>query len=260
MSNDTLGDRIKAYENITRTFLPRRSNVVIRIDGKAFHTYTKGCAKPFDKGLQDDMNATAIALCENIQGAKLAYVQSDEITVVVTDYDTLETNAWFGNNIQKMASISASIATTEFNKLRLLRKLTSFERVCGVTGSTFYDRFSKHLIDSEFAHFDSRIFTVPELSEVANTIIWRVQDATRNSIQMVARSLYSHKELEGKNTTELIELINVKGKPWSEYDSRSRFGGLIQRVDGAWKVVDIPEEHKFNFWNDLINQVCIKTS
>jgi tRNA(His) 5'-end guanylyltransferase len=248
MSNDTLGDRIKAYENITRTFLPRRSNVVIRIDGKAFHTYTKGCDKPFDKGLQEDMNATAIALCENIQGAKLAYVQSDEITIVVTDYDTLETNAWFGNNIQKMVSVSASIATAEFNRIRMLKNHANWNA----------NRQSVYPTDFVMAHFDSRIFTVPELAEVANTIIWRVQDATRNSIQMVARSLYSHKELEGKNTTELIELINAKGKPWSEYDSRSRFGGLIRRVDGVWKVVDIPEEHKFNYWNDLLNEVCVK--
>lgn len=251
MSNDTLGDRIKGYENITRTFLPRRSNVIIRIDGKAFHTYTKGCAKPFDKGLQDDMNATALALCEQIQGAKLAYVQSDEITIVVTDYDTLETDAWFGNNIQKMVSISAAIATTAFNRRRLV----------GYAYNQIGNRIlADELADFEFAQFDSRIFTVPELAEVANAIIWRVQDATRNSIQMVARSLYAHKELEGKNTTQLIDLINAKGKPWSEYDSRSRFGGLIKRVDGEWKVVDIPEEHKFNYWNNLLNEVCIKTS
>ncbi len=256
MSNDTLGDRIKAYENITRTFLPRRSNVIIRIDGKAFHTYTKGCEKPFDKGLQDDMNATAVALCEQIQGAKLAYVQSDEITIVVTDYDTLTTDAWFGNNIQKMVSVSSSIATSSFNKLRLTRYL---RKQSLKYGDNWDVADASNVVNVEWANFDSRIFTVPELAEVANAIIWRVQDATRNSIQMVARSLYSHKDLESKNTPELIDLINSKGKPWSEYDSRSRFGGLIRRVEGEWKVVDIPEEHKFNYWNNLLTEVCTKS-
>lgn len=245
---DTLGDRMKDYENITRYFLPRRSNVIIRLDGKAFHTYTKNCKKPFDTDLQEDMNSTAIKLCENIQGAKLAYVQSDEITIVVTDYDTFETDAWFGNNIQKMSSISASIATAEFNRIRVMRNYANWQA----------NRPSVYPSDFVFANFDSRVFSVPELAEVANNIIWRVQDATRNSIQMVARSHFSHGFLTGKNTSELLSLIESKGQPWEDYNNRSRFGGLVKRVDGEWKVVDIPEEHPFTFWNDLLNEVCVK--
>lgn len=247
---DTLGDRMKDYENITRYFLPRRSNVIIRLDGKAFHTYTKNCKKPFDTDLQEDMNSTAIKLCENIQGAKLAYVQSDEITIVVTDYDTLTTDAWFGNNIQKMSSISASIATAEFNRIRMLRNYSEWNA----------NRQSTYPSDFEMANFDSRVFSVPELSEVANNIIWRVQDATRNSIQMVARSHFSHGFLMGKNTSELISLIESEGQPWEDYSPRSRFGGLIKKVDGKWKSVDIPEKHPFSFWNDLLNEVCVKNT
>ena len=247
---DTLGDRMKEYENITRYFLPRRSNVIIRLDGKAFHTYTRNCKKPFDEQLQTDMDSTAISLCEKIQGAKLAYVQSDEITIVVTDYDTLTTDAWFGNNIQKMSSISASIATAEFNRRRMLRNYSEWSA----------NRQSTYPSDFEMANFDSRVFSVPELAEVANNIIWRVQDATRNSIQMVARSHFSHSYLHGKDTTELLRLIELEGKSWKKYNNRSRFGGLIKKVDGKWKSVDIPEEHPFKFWNDLLNEVCIKTT
>lgn len=109
------------YENRSKTFLTRRTPVIIRIDGKAFHTYTKSLNKPFDEGLIDDMITTTIHLCENIQGAKAGYCQSDEISILVTDYENLETDAWFNYNVQKMTSVSASIATGIFNKLRMIR-------------------------------------------------------------------------------------------------------------------------------------------
>ena len=113
---DSLGDRIKGhYENRFRHHLPRRSYTILRVDGKAFHTYTRGCERPFDFALMEDMDFTAKAMCEQIQGCKLAYVQSDEISLVLTDFDTLQTDAWFDGNIQKMVSISAAIATAEFN-------------------------------------------------------------------------------------------------------------------------------------------------
>jgi tRNA(His) 5'-end guanylyltransferase len=118
---DDLGNRMKEnYENRTRISLPRRSYTVIRIDGKAFHTYTKGLNRPFDRRLIEDMNATAAYLCKNIMGAKLAYVQSDEISIVITDFEDISTQAWFDNNLQKMCSVAASMATSEFNRLRLM--------------------------------------------------------------------------------------------------------------------------------------------
>ena len=119
---DQLGDRMKAfYEDRTRIKLPRRTYTIIRIDGKAFHTYTKGLKRPFDTGLIDDMNWTTEYLCKNIQGVKFGYVQSDEISLVLTDFDTLQTDLWFDGNLQKMASIAASMATARFNQLRMMR-------------------------------------------------------------------------------------------------------------------------------------------
>ena len=119
MSNakDSLGDRMKAYENVSRNYLTRKIPVIIRIDGKSFHTFTRGMEKPFDAILTETMKRTMKYLCENIQGCAFGYTQSDEITLVLTDYDNPTTDAWFGYNIQKMASVSASMATLAFNKI-----------------------------------------------------------------------------------------------------------------------------------------------
>lgn len=107
---DSLGDRMKGYENIARNYLTRRIPTIIRVDGKAFHTFTRGMEKPFDRILMTTMQNTMKYLCENIQGCVFGYTQSDEITLVLTDYATITTDAWFGYNIQKMCSVSASMA------------------------------------------------------------------------------------------------------------------------------------------------------
>jgi tRNA(His) 5'-end guanylyltransferase len=197
---DSLGDRMKEfYENRTRNLLPRRTYTVIRVDGKAFHTYTRGLERPFDAKLIADMDATACYMCENIQGAKLAFVQSDEISIVLTDFDKLGTNAWFDGNIQKMASISASLATAKFNELR----------------------------PNKLALFDSRVFTIPTAVEVENYLIWRQQDTTRNSISSVAQYLYSPRELHGKDTGEMQEMCFQKGINWNDYEPKLKRGRLI---------------------------------
>jgi len=197
---DSLGDRMKEfYENRTRTFLPRRTYTIIRIDGKAFHTYTRGLERPFDWKLVNDMDETAKYLCENIQGAKFAFVQSDEISILLTDFNELTTSAWFDGNVQKMASISASLATAKFNQLR----------------------------PKKLAMFDSRVFTIPTAVEVENYMIWRQQDTVRNSISSVAQSLYSHKELNGKNTNQMQEMCFQKGVNWNDFDPKLKRGRLI---------------------------------
>jgi tRNA(His) guanylyltransferase len=220
---DELGDRMKAYyEDRTRVHLPRRSNVLIRIDGKAFHTYTKGLVRPFDKDLIDDMNATTKFLCENIQGAKIGYVQSDEISILLTDYDKLTTDAWFDYNVQKMVSISASMATSKFNQLRTLRlALKKFRE-----GLNFHD-----VSTFKLAHFDARAFTVPSQEEVINYFIWRQTDATRNSISAVAQSLFSHKELHGKTTDNMQQMIFQKDQNWNDYPVGQKRGRAIVRRD-----------------------------
>jgi len=218
---DTLGDRMKEYyEDRTRNVLPRRTYSIIRIDGKAFHTYTKGLQRPFDDKLMNDMDETAGFLCKNIQGAKFAFVQSDEISILLTDFEELTTDAWFDGNIQKMVSVSSSLATAKFNELR----------------------------SGKLAFFDSRVFTIPSNVEVENYFIWRQQDTTRNSISSVCQSLYSHKQLEGKNTTEQQEMIFQKGTNWNDFAPKYKRGRVIERQlydkDGAtrskWVMVEPP--------------------
>ena len=222
---DPLGDRMKDfYEDRTRYKLARRTNTIIRIDGKAFHTYTKGLKRPFDEGLMEDMNKTTEYLCQNIQGAKFGYVQSDEISILITDYDDISTHAWFDGNLQKMASIAASLATAEFNRLRLIRKMNTTVATAG----SILEQF-KH------AMFDARVFQIPYQEEVINYFIWRQQDATRNSISSVAQSLYSTKELHGKKTNDMQEMIFQKGINWNDFTPREKRGSIIRKVEKTFK-------------------------
>lgn len=218
-----LGERMKHnYENITCNYLPRRTHTVIRLDGKSFHTFTKKLSKPWDSNLLLAMNKTMIYLCENIQGAKIGYTQSDEISIVLTDFDSLETDVWFGGNIQKIVSVSASLATGYFNSLKL------FDNI---------------------AFFDARVFTIPSRSEVINYLIWRQKDAIRNSIQMLAQSLYSHKKLMNKNQEMLLEMCDNLGKKWDDVaeDKNGRIYILKQEDQiKKWKFYSsIP-----NFWEN----------
>lgn len=241
---DTLGDRIKRlYEKVTRYFLPGRTYTIIRVDGKAFHTYTKGLFRPFDAGLIEDMDNTAKYLCEHIQGAKFAFVQSDEISILLTDFDTITTQGWFEGNLQKMCSVSASFATAIFNQLRLQRYFYENER--GKGNKNITEHFEKGVDVNEFqiavgdivnyfpigkdklAHFDSRVFQIHDKVEVENYFIWRGQDCTRNSIASVAQSLYSSKELNGKGGNEQQEMIFQKGQNWNDLSPELKRGRLI---------------------------------
>ena len=215
MSNrkDSLGDRMKEnYENRAKTYLVRRMPVIIRLDGKAFHTFTKGFDKPYDEVFHWAMNETLRFLCENIQGCKFGYTQSDEITLLLTDYDTLTTDAWFDNAVQKMCSVSASMATLAFNQ-RLHTAAYRHEITVWHKGSdTPVDEKQKRLHDAYVkaycngAMFDSRCFNIPE-DEVVNCFIWRQQDATRNAIQMLGQCNFSHKELNGKSCNAIQDML-----------------------------------------------------
>jgi len=228
---DALGERMKEYENVSRFYIPRRSYTIIRVDGRAFHTYTRNLESPFDLGLIEDMNATAAYLCENIMGAKLAYVQSDEISILLTDFDNIRTQAWFENNIQKMVSVAASIATSKFNQLRLMRRLASAQRF---VRDVAFKLIEKDILEFKLAEFDARAFQIPQKVEVENYFILRQQDATRNSISSVAQSLYSHKELHGASSDAKQELIFQKGINWNDYPSRMKRGGFIEKVGELW--------------------------
>lgn len=202
---DNLGDRMKEnYENRTRNFLPRRTNTIIRLDGKAFHTFTRNFKKPFDEHLMNMMDLTALKLCENIQGAVIGYVQSDEISILLQDFEKITTDAWFDGNIQKIVSVSASMATGYFNNY--LRTTTTVQ---------------------DIAFFDSRTFTIAEKEEVINYFLWRQKDAVRNSISMTAQSLYSHKELEGKSSSQKQEMCFQKGVNWNNIGDGKKRGRMI---------------------------------
>ena len=216
---DSLGDRMKGYENVTRTKLVRRMPVIIRIDGKAFHTFTKGFDKPFDSLLMDAMNRTMKYLCENIQGCMLGYTQSDEISLLLVDYQTLTTDSWFDDTVQKMCSISASMATLVFNKAW---KEVVDEWGEKTFGSSWFEGGTNEPIDEllkkkadtycskyDRALFDSRVFNVPK-EDVANYFVWRQQDATRNSIQSAGQACFSHRELMNKTCNMIQDMLFIE--------------------------------------------------
>jgi tRNA(His) 5'-end guanylyltransferase len=224
--NDNLGDRMKDfYEDRTRYKLARRTNTIIRIDGKAFHTYTRGLKRPFDEGLMEDMNKTAEFLCQNIQGAKFGYFQSADISILITDYDDISTHAWFDGNLQKMASIAASLATAKFNQLRTLRRMEEL-----------HDYEIMNVVEeTKLAMFDARVFQIPYQEEVINYFIWRQQDATRNSISSVAQANFSAKELHGKKTNEMQDMLMLeKGINWNDFTPREKRGSVIRKVEKTY--------------------------
>ena len=223
MDRTTLGDRMKNnYENITRYYLTRRMPVIIRLDGRSFHTFTRGFKKPFDDILIKTMQDTMKYLCENIQGCVLGYTQSDEISLVLTDYAELTTDAWFGNNLQKMCSVSASMATVAFNKFFYDNMPAE-----GENSGTYYKAFEKG------AMFDSRVFTIPK-EEVCNYLLWRQQDATRNSIQSVGQANFSQKELHGKSCSDIQDmLMTQKGINWNDYTTTLKRGSCCIKIDDS---------------------------
>jgi len=208
----SLGDRMKSqYEDRTRYLLPRRTYTLLRLDGKAFHTYCRGLSKPYDLEFMQHMDETALHLCENIQNAQIGFVQSDEISILMWDAWTLETDAWFGGNVQKIVSVAASLATQKFNALR----------------------------PGKPAHFDARTWTIPEKTEVYNYFVWRQKDAISNSIQLTAQNLYSPKQLHGVQTEGLLKLIQDKGSDWGSQPKGFCNGRVLMKIKG-WVKLDAP--------------------
>lgn len=231
-NKDTLGDRMKGYESVSKTTLVKRTPVIIRIDGKAFHTFTRGFDKPFDKILVKTMQETTKFLCENIQGCVFGYTQSDEITLVLVDYKTLDSCAWFDNEVQKLCSVSASMATYIFNK-KFREHIEQYE-VNNEKDSSLVEAYSRAL--SRGAMFDSRAFNVP-VDDVTNAVLWRQNDAIRNSIQSLGQHYYSHKQMHGMNTLNIIDNLkadfNVR---WWDLPVHLQRGTAVINVDGKWTI------------------------
>lgn len=217
--NDTIGNRMKLYyEDVFKNRLIRRMPVAIRIDGKAFHTFTRGFEKPFDRVLMDSMQETMKYLCEKIQGCVFGYTQSDDITLILTDYEKLTTSAWFDYEVQKMCSISASMATMSFNRFFAIN----------ANACDHPDVYEKALCNG--AMFDARVFNIPK-EEVCNLIYWRQLDASRNSVSMVGRAYFKHKELMNKSTEMVQEMLYESyGINWNDYSSDEKRGSACYKV------------------------------
>lgn len=215
-----IDDRMKRYEFVSKSYLMRRTPVLIRIDGKAFHTFTKHCDKPYDEDLHEAFNSTMKTLLCEIQGAVLAYGQSDEISILLRDWDTLTTDAWFDYNVQKIVSVSASIATIAFN--------------------CYYFNFSiPSVLTYKFALFDSRAFNIP-IEEVINYFIWRQQDATRNSINSLAQQHFSNNELLNKKCNDTLDMLMNRGVDWNKLHTWKKRGTCVYK-NTKTGIIDIDE-------------------
>jgi len=233
---DAFGKRMKEfYEQVPKIRLVRRMPVMIRIDGKAFHTFTKGFKKPFDDVLIESMQETMKYLCENIQGCVFGYTQSDEITLILIDYKKLTSSAWFDYEVQKMVSVSASMATMIFNKIFCQKYDDLFFESTGRESIEEYEYFKKYEEASKKgAIFDSRCFNVPK-EEVTNFIYWRQLDAIRNSIQMLGQANFSHKELQNKTCNMIQDMLLKKGINWNDLPTvKKRGSACIRDAEGHW--------------------------
>lgn len=210
MKKDCLGDRMKEYEAFGKVKLDKTKPIIIRVDGKAFHTYTKGMEKPFDDNLIDCMECAQSELMKNIQNAVVSYRQSDEISVVVYNTNQYSGEIWFDGNKSKIETVSASIATAAFNKKALEFGLKPTQ---------------------DYALFDSRAFNVPSMPEAVNCILWRMFDWKRNFVSSVAYSIFSHKQLQNKTTEEKINMISESvGINWKDsYSLRKQFGTISSK-------------------------------
>lgn len=216
--------RMKSYEAVEDRTLTARLPVCIRVDGRAFHHWTRGCVKPFDEALHACMNDAATAILRDFHGV-LAYHQSDEITVVLWNEDT-RAEPLFGNRTAKLLSVAASVVTAAFN-------LAAWARMPG----------------RPLAFFDARVFCLPSIEEAANMLLWRERDATRNSLSALAHAHFSHKALHGKNSSDMHEMLHGKGINWAALPDHQKRGAylvprIVKRALTTEERERIPEDHR----------------
>lgn len=220
---DALGERMKSYEDVNRTYLTAGIPKVMRLDGKAFHTLLRNAIKPYDKAVMLSMVEAAARVMKEIGGsARFAYIQSDECSIAINDKLTQESEPWFGNNVQKMVSISAASMSVNFTR-------------------AFNAQRAKAPVADEpegekQAYFDARIFQLPSTGEMHNAILWRQFDASKNSISQYARSFFSHKELQNKNGSEMQDMMMLqKNFNWNDAPTWTKRGVLLYRIDRLHK-------------------------
>lgn len=247
MDKSGLAARAKQYQKEYDYRLPKKSYTILQLDGRAFHTFTKGMEEPFDDRLIESMNAVAIAVLTEVSNAKFAYVQSDEINILVTDFDTETTQAYFSNRIQKVTSISSSVASATMSRLYPEKNL---------------------------ALFDARFFAVPDKHAAEEFFLWRQVDAIKNSIQSVGQSVFTEKELFQKKGTDIKEMLKEAGIPWEAFSLEKRQGRIVKKeeqeavisyvhkrtlkthtvnaITSSWVASEAPSFSETNFLEELI--------
>ena len=240
MTNDNLGDRMKEfYENIPKTKLMRRCPVIVRLDMKSGHSFTRGFHRPFDKIFGDTMTRTMEYLCKNVQGCVFGYKESDEISLVLTDYKKFSSDAFFDYEVMKVCSITASMATMAFNRYFdeafedwiIANRMEP--RGYGWNDDELVKRFKAYdAAQEKGAMFDARCFNIPK-EEVVNCIYWRQLDAARNSVQMAARAKFSHSKCDHKSQSQLQEMLfHEHGINWNNYETQWKRGVCWTREKG----------------------------
>ena len=261
--NDELGKRMKEnYEQVPKYRLTRRTPVIIRIDGKAFHTFTRGFNRPFDEVFGRAMTRTMEYLCENIQGCIFGYKQSDEISLVLSDYKKLNSEAWFDYEVQKMCSIAASMATMAFNRYftgevymwsHSVDLAQGKDGYCSERVQALFEAYNKAI--DKGAMFDARVFNIPK-EEVVNCIYWRQLDAARNSVQMVGQAYFSHKELQGKSCKVIQEMLHEqKGINWNDYPTEWKRGVCWTKEKGLDYEMPMLKGEDRKYLEDLVHYV-----
>lgn len=236
-----LGDRMKDYEMRSQSYLPRRTYTIVRVDGKGFSKFTKNMKKPFDDDFKDAMVSTAIAMAKMFH-PKMMFYQSDEISLVFSDFDTIESQQMYDGKVQKVVSLTAASATAAFNQARLEQFIDSTytdiqENVTG-SGRTAVMSKLAALRDFKYGLFDSRVFCIPDYEEVLNYFVWRQKDATRNSISMASHAALGHKACMNKSGEEKQELMfQEKGINWNDYDSVYKRGLVIAKQEVSFQAI-----------------------
>ena len=261
MKELTLGDRMKTYyENRSQTYLTRYTPAVIRLDGCHFRTFTKGFEKPFDKLFAKAMQMTTKYLCEHIQGVKFAYTQSDEISLILVDYNkedlSIQTEAWFDYKVQKICSVAASLATLAFNNyFNEFYLLDLAEK--GDVDFTEFD-LARDKARRVGATFDARAFSLPK-DEVVNYLIFRQADAIRNSKSALGQANYSQKVLNGLSSAQIVEKCKTElNIDWNDFKGEQKWGTIFYKaqLEGArpkWIIDNDPK--LFNELRDEIEKL-----
>lgn len=202
------------YEDALRVFLPRRTHVIIRIDGRGFHKFTEGLDRPYCRPLADALDQAALYVAQEMIGCRFAYGQSDEYSFLLTDFEREDSPLWFDGNVQKMVSVSASLFTAAFNRFFPSQKI---------------------------AAFDSRVLVISRAADVAKYFLWRQLDASANSLNMLASAHYPHSELVGKSTSEKHELLHAKDVNWAKQSPDFKRGRVVKHTSAGWSIdLEIP--------------------